>query len=649
MITLVVASPVLLALALPPDEEAWATITVSGAAAPRVLPPAVELAEDALRERQPRSAGEALKGLAGVSIRPNSRGETIARVRGSEERQTQVFLDGAPLSVPWDGRVDLGAIPAGLIGAVRVAKGAAPLEYGANAVAGAVDFETRSGGPANFRAQGSVGSLGYGDLSAVATLPVGRVDLTFAAAGLTRDAEPVARSRALPFSQPGEERRVNTDVDSGSLFAAARYADGAFSIRGYLLHVESERGIAPESDRDPRAANVRYWRYPDVALTQASVTTEVETGPRSAVKLTAWRQWHGQQIDQFSDVTYARLSARQEDEDDTLGGRLVLSAGSGPVDLRLVGTALTSRHAQVDTNGAGVAGPRLVFRQNLYTIGAETDVALGRAQATFGVAYDRSSNPRTGDKPAQPAKDALAFSAALRGPIGDDLTLVVSGGRRNRFPSARELFGEALGRFLPNPDLKPERAWLADAELRWVRPGLSLTLNPFLIRAEDTVAQRVVRVNGRNLRQRYNLAGSTSFGVDLTATGGIAPGLDFEVAGSVLRAHADAGSAAFRRLVQRPSYELYGALDWAPAAPLLLRGEIRQVGEAVDLGPAGEKARLAPGTEVNLRARYDVGAIAGGMHLYLTGSVDNVFDDVVTPQLGLPLAGRAFRIGFQIG
>lgn len=649
MMGLVAATPVLLALALPPDEEAWSTITVTGESAARVLPPAVELAEDGLRERQPRSAGEVLKGLAGVSIRPNSRGETIARVRGSEERQTQIFLDGAPLSIPWDGRVDLGALPAGLIGSVRVAKGAAPIEYGANAVAGAVDFETRSGGAGNFRAEGSIGSLGYGDLSAVATLPAGKVDLTFAAAGLTRDADRVARPGALPFSQPERVRRVNTDLDSGSLFAAARYTEGALSLRAYLLHVENERGVAPESDRDPRTANVRYWRYPSAELTQASVTAAVETGARSLIKLTAWRQWYGQQIDQYTDVTYRRLSAQQNDDDDTLGGRLLIAAGTGPFDLRLLGTALTSRHAQIDTNAAGVPGPRLVFRQNLYTLGAEADVGLGQAKATFGVGYDRSSNPRTGDKPAQPTKDALVLSAALRMPLDEQTVLTFSGGRRNRFPSARELFAEALGRFLPNPDLQPERAWLADAELRWSRPGLSLVVNPFLIRAENTIAQRVVRVNGRNLRQRYNLAGSTSFGLDVTANGAILPGLDFELAGSAMRARADAGSAAFRRLVQRPSYELYGALDWAAAPALLLRAEVRQVGDAVDLSPTGQKARLAPGTEVNLRARVEVGSVRGGTRLYLTGSIDNLLDDVVTPQLGLPLPGRAFRIGFQIG
>ena len=217
------AVPMLLAAAaIPPEEEQWDTILVTAQPRPRrVLPPVGELSEEQLLERQPRSAAEALKGLPGVTARTNSRGETVARVRGSEERQTQVFLDGAPLAVPWDARVDLGILPAGLIGAVRVTKGAVPIEFGANAVAGAIDLETRSGGELDFRAAASLGSLGFADASAVGTFPVAGVDLTLAASGFTRDAEPVAGLSALPFSQDGSGRRTNTDAQSGTLFAAA--------------------------------------------------------------------------------------------------------------------------------------------------------------------------------------------------------------------------------------------------------------------------------------------------------------------------------------------------------------------------------------------------------------------------------------------
>ena len=328
---------------LPPEQEQWDTILVTAEPAPeRVLPPSVAIGEERLLEGQPRNAAEALEGLAGVSIRTNSRGETIARVRGSEERQTQVFLDGAPLAVPWDGRVDLGVIPAGLIGAVRVTKGAVPIEYGANAVAGAVDFETRSGGERNFRAQASAGSYGFGEASVVATLPVRGVDLTFAASGLTRDAEPVASLAALPFSQPQSDRRLNTDLDSGTLFGAIRYAAGDLTMRGYLLHVQAERGIAPESDRNPAVDAPRYWRYPHIEQTQAALTSDLDFGQSSA-RLVLWRQWFGQRILQYSNASYTTVRAQQEDEDDTHGGRLVLSTAVEPFHFRLIGTAQTSR------------------------------------------------------------------------------------------------------------------------------------------------------------------------------------------------------------------------------------------------------------------------------------------------------------------
>ena len=71
-----------------------------------------------------------------------------------------------------------------------------------------------------------------------------------------------------------------------------------------------------------------------------------------------------------------------------------------------------------------------------------------------------------------------------------------------------------MGRFLINPDLKPETAWLADVELVWRTPKVSLTLNPFYVRGQDTLGQRVVRVDGVSRRQRYNLSGTESYGLD---------------------------------------------------------------------------------------------------------------------------------------
>ncbi|MDB5689622.1 MAG: hypothetical protein JWL91_1498 [Sphingomonas bacterium] len=600
-----------------------------------------------LTERQPRNVAEALRFLPGVSAKTNSRGETIARVRGSEERQTQVFLDGAPLAVPWDGRVDLGVLPAGLVGSVEVAKGAVPIEYGTNAVAGAVDLLTvRDNEGVEALAQG--GPRGFGNASLVGGLDAGDIGILLAASGLTRDSEPVARYRAVPFSQARGRGRTNTDIDSLSLFGAVRYSGATTGARASLLRVATRRGIAPESDRLPATASPRYWRYPDIDTTQLTLNGTADLADAVRLRAVGWRQWFRQSIDQYGDDTSSIARTRQDDRDDTLGGRLTLATAHAPFNLRLTGSAQTSRHRQVDTNlVTAVPGPSLIYRQNLYTLGAEADAPVGPVRVTLGIGYDWAATPRSGDKPPQPDMSAPAFSLAVRSDPGDGTTLTLSAGRRTRFPSARELFGEALGRFLINPDLKPETAWLADIELAWASEGASLSFNPFYSRGEDTLGQRVVRVGGVSLRQRYNLSGTRTYGVDVQANVTLAPGFGAELFATALSARALSGDAAFRKLPQRPDYEAGGALSYRPVEGGLLRAEYRRVGPAVDLDATGARSALPPGNEVNLRGEWRVGEV-GESPVSITMAVDNLTDELISPQLGLPLPGRTVRVGLRV-
>lgn len=608
----------------------------------RVLPPQVRLDEADLVERQPRTVGEALRGLAGISVRTNSRGETIARVRGTEERQTQVFLDGAPLAVPWDGRSDIGTLPASLLAGIVVVKGAAPIEYGANAVGGIIDLRTRSGEEPAIRAGARIGSGELGEAWLVAAAPLGGISLTGAVAGLRRDSESTAGQPDLL----GREGRTNTDLESGSAFASAQYRGGPVTARLLLLHSEAERGIAPETPRDPSLSDPRFWRYPRIALTQLILSSQADLAGGAALRLVGWRQWFGQSIDQYADARYERLSALEVDEDDTLGGRLTLSARVDRLTVRLSATGQTSRHAQVDTRPPAGPGPLLRYRQNLFSLGGEADLPLGGAKATFGIAYDRSEAPLTGDKPALAPLDALGFSAALRTGLGHGLALSLTAGRRTRFPTLRELFGEALGRFLPNPDLRPETAWLADAELSWSRPGLSVTINPFLSRNLDGLSQRVVTVDGRTRRQRFNLPGSWSLGLDARLEADIGGGLSLELDATALRARAD--GAPPRRLVQRPSWEMAAALRYAPSELFSARAELRAVGPAVDFTRTGTRTDLPAGAQLDLRASRQVAALGRAHHLHLVAAADNLLGGTITPQLGLPLPGRSLRIGFRI-
>jgi len=618
----------------------------------RVLPPGVALSPEALVDRQPRSVAGALRGLPGVSVRPNSRGESVPRVRGSEERQIAVFLDGTPLVVPWDGRIDLALIPAGLVHRLEVRKGAVPIEYGTNAVAGAVDLQTRLGGDGealSLFGTAQAGTFGIADVSGALGMRIGGADVTLAASHLSQDAARVADPDSLPFSQNRSRRRTNTQSDTTSLFGAIGRVIGPLTLRAGLLDFHARRGIAPESDRDPAVFAPRYWRYPAIDFTQAMMSAEAGLAPATTLRVVGWRQWFDQRIEAYRNVDFAALRSAELNEDDTLGGRLTFSHPAGPFRLRWSATAQTTTHVQVDTAfPPGTPGPRLRYRQTLLSLGGEADLRLGHAtMLTAGIGYDRSTNPLTGDKPTQPAADAIAFSANLRHQFDDQWALTLSAGRRTRFPSARELFGEALGRFLPNFDLRPETAWLADAELTFRKRGVTATLNPFLVRNVDGIGQRVVRVGNLSLRQRYNIAGATVLGMDgllLVSAGD----WTVELTGTVLSARADPGSAAFRRLVQRPRYEATAAVDWAPAQAVDVRVELRRTGGAVDLAPDGSQARLPPSTEVNLRASVPAARFANGRRLSLTAAVDNLTDARILPQLGLPLPGRTIRLGIRI-
>lgn len=620
-----------------PDD---ALITVTAPAQPgRVATPLAGLGPTALIDRQPRSVADALRGLPGVGIRTNSRGETSARVRGGDERQTLVFLDGAPLLVPWDGRIDLGLIPAGVIGSLSVRKGAGAIEYGANAVAGAVDLQSRSDGHVG---QAQAGSAGLANLSAAAALPLAGLTVTLAAAHQAQAAAMVAQRRVLPFSQPDGARRLNTQLDATSLFGAVAGRFGLVGWRASLLHIDASRGIAPESDRDPAVFAPRFWRYPDWQLTQAQAALDVALGA-AVVRAVAWRQWFGQTIDAFRDASYTSRRGREVNDDDTLGGRLTVRHPLGPATLRWSLSAQAADHRQTDITlpDGRTTGP-LRYRQWLASAGLEGDVPLGAAALTLGLSLDRSTNPLTGDKPAQPARAAMGASAALAMPLADGLALTLSAGRRNRFASARELFGEALGRFVPNPALLPERVWLADAELVWRTAALTITLNPFWQQADDSIGQRLVGTGSATLRQRFNQGPATCIGVDAAVQWAVAHGLTLEITGSALHA-----SASGQPLVQRPFHEIMAAIDWAAPA-VDVRLEAHHVGPARDLAADGRLARLAPATQINLRARLPL-ARPGGTPLSATMAVDNIANAVVLPQLGLPLPGRTIRIGLLLG
>ena len=616
----------------------------------RALQPAIEFDEARIDERAPVAMTDIFKGMPSVGIRTNSRGEAVLRLRGSEERQTGIYLDGAPLSVPWDGRVDLSALPAGIVDSVRVTASAAPIEYGPNSVLGVVDIQTPvSVDPGLDSLQAEVGTERSGSLSAAAGARTGGIEWLFGGGYRRVGGEAVSDTSPIPFGPVVNGERVNTDLESASVFVAAGRELDHGAVRLSLFSVDAERGIANAGHIDPSVGSPRYWRYPHWRFDQLAFNSAFDLGPAMSLRSTAWFQHFEQTIDQYTDDSYSALESSEDDEDNTIGLRMVLERPFEAFDLRLVGNAQSTRHDQVDTDHVnGMTSPLTSYRQDVYSLGAEVDTSAGDGLVLSAAAsYDLATTPETGGREPQEDMSDWAASLAVRWYPSELWQVAGTLGQRTRFPTLRELYGEALGQFLVNPGLRPETTLLGDVTLERVsRDGsLKLRLTPWILRVDDTLSRRNVEVGGQRFRQRYNLDGSDGHGIEA--------GIDWDVDQRLeVRFHANwqdlearIGEDGTRPvLYQRPDLQATVTVDWLFARDWDLFLEARYVGTALDEDEDGSIRELPTSTAVSLRLFRTVHRDETGSWRVYAG-VDNVGDALILPQLGLPQPGRTASLG----
>ena len=88
---------------------------------------------------------EVLRSMPLIQIRQNSRGEVQPALRGSEDRQITIIMDGVPLSIGWDHRTDMSIIPLTAARSVTLVRGLSSILYGPNTLGGVVEVDVARG------------------------------------------------------------------------------------------------------------------------------------------------------------------------------------------------------------------------------------------------------------------------------------------------------------------------------------------------------------------------------------------------------------------------------------------------------------------------------------------------------------------------
>lgn len=592
-------------------------------------------------------------------LQTNSRGEKLVYLRNSGERNVAVFFNGALLNIPWDNRVDLSQLPNGAVGEMTVNNGTASVVYGANVLGGIVNFTPRSAlnSPPSTELSLHYGSANLVDASFIHSRQVGGTGLLIAGGYGSHDDVPLSGGANLRFNQLGSSERTNTDADRWNLLLGFETEIGSSTrLNLNLLYVDTERGIAPEGHKDPNVSNVRFWRYPDSTYLMGILSGEGEINSDLSWEGTVWIQRFDQEIDSFSSINYDNIEERQKDENYTQGLRLILSRTFGNHELLASVNALKSTHKQQDIefeNNRPVAGesfPRLLYRENIVSGGLEYRVTpWDNLALSLGAGVDRLSAPRTGDKPDIDNFSELNFTASASYRINERYTLHTSFARKSRMPTLRELFGQAINRFLINPDLEPESAMLADIGLEYIGSNNSFTVTAFASSTSDTIDQRNVVVDGRSLRQRVNIDGTRILGVEASGQFKLEDSITFTGHITAMDVERDPDFPGdFTGLTEKPEVIARFIARYQAPGGLSAAAELLHTGRAYSLNDEDQFVSLNRSTAVNLRFSYDLShLVPGSKKAEAFIRINNLSDTLVEPQIGLPSAGRWVKAGFN--
>lgn len=585
-------------------------------------------------------------------VQTNSRGQTILYFRNAGDRQVGQFFDGALLNIPWDNRVDISLIPASVVEEVTVTKGVPSVRYGANMLGGAINFQSRTLDAPGRRTELN-GSLGTAAQRRASVTHLGRTDrwsYTTVLQYTARGNQPLPQAANLQNNQPLSNRRVNTDRRLVSAFGrgSRRFENGGH-LAVSAIHVDAEQGVAPEGNVPD--SQTRYWRYPLWQKSTVIASGQLPVGTNTSLRGAAWGSRFAQDIDQYTSTEYSELRKTQRGRDLTGGVRLIGTQNLPVGTLTLAFNGLTSRHEKTIDPSDQPANSTAVstFRQHIFSTGLEYEAQLHpRLEVSAGVNLDGSSTPETGPFPSRDPFYAWGLTSGLRVDLGDGWSLRGAAGRKSRFPTMRELFGAALGKFVPNPRLSPVTAWIGEVGLERRGPSYHVGVTPFLNRVYDTIDKRTFQ-DGPNegKEQRINLKGARIYGIESTAQWSptAALRLDGHLTWSHPRSFTETG---MQKLDEKPAWLGTGTVTYEFPGGLSVMAQAQYVGDIFARNEKNVFVRLPSSLILDTRLGFDLTTVTRAVEGELFARVDNVTDDAKFIGLGLPGPGRSFRVGIEV-
>jgi iron complex outermembrane recepter protein len=582
----------------------------------------------------------ALERLPAFNGGSDMRGERILTLRGFDQRQIAVFVDGIPVSIPYDGQLDLNKIPVDTVARVAIVKGASSMLYGPNGLGGAIHVATRE--PTDrlsLRTFAETSPFLSARAGLAASLRVGKVG-AMVGVGFEDVRYMPLSGRFSPLANEDGGRRENSDRRSGNLIAKVVW--DATDEQRFTLSLSRFQGVfgVPPAARD---FTVRNWRWTDWSATTLGLGHAYRSG-RLQTEVLGYVSLFANTLDAYDDgryLTQDKPKAFHSIYEDSAAGGFVRTAytlllgEARSLVLRTWSGLKRDHHAGQADRGADT----LRASTNLLTTSAQAEaVVVPRwLRATAGIQLDGEIPDSASSGPSPRPATGWGPQGALTFTPGRAWSFTATVAARTRFPTLRERFSTVFGARAPNPLLRPEHAVNLSFDAVW-RPLRTLRVAASVFDAEltDLITSVII---APQTDQMQNASRARLLGGEAEIQWTFAPWVDVMAGWMIL--HARSGDALDQQVAYRPDNKGLVMITVTPITGLSVTGVMRHVGGQDFQNPdTGLWGHLGPYQLFDARVEW---AFLPALRAWVRAT--NLADANVEARYSFPEPGRQVFVG----
>lgn len=438
-----------------------------------------EVTEEDIKARGAQTVGQALDQLPGVDVKTGGKGQSVVRIRGFDQDDVKVLIDGVPAHETYFGSLDLSLIPVDSIAKITVIKGASSVLYGANTMGGVINIITKKGGKkpvtelttsfGDYNTRNYIFNHGaeVGDFNYWFTYGYRESDGFRLSDDFDENSRHVGKDST--YHEDGGRRDLS-DYEKQTVNAKVGYEPDK-DTKVYLSfdYHNNERGCPTEFDR--------YWTFSKWDQWHLNLVGEKKLNEFLTIKARGFYVDHDDTlIDVSRDNHQTKIKWFEESayDDYSAGGELHAHLDFGRFSLLKTGfNYIRDNHKQQeffdqDTCGVGkkcgtletntfAAGwqQQEEYESDTYTFAIEDEIRpTDRLSLVFGLSYDYYKPKQAYNQPVPDSIDAVNPQGGVVFDLTEDTTIHASIGKKTRFPQLQELYSEYTG---GNPDLDPQK------------------------------------------------------------------------------------------------------------------------------------------------------------------------------------------------